>query len=440
MMGGGEHLARRERLAGQVRAAREAGVAPALRKRYSNLFRKRERRATGWVEAQDFDHVLSVDSERRLAEVEGMTTYGGFAEAALVRGLAPAVTPQLKTITAGGAVSGLGIESSSFRYGLVHETVEEMDVVLGDGSIVTCSREQNADLFFGFPNSYGTLGYAVRLVMRLMRAQPMVKVRHRRFTNPEEYFAAMEASAGGGGVDFLDGVVFEGGEMYETRGEFAGEGGTPSDYTWRKIYYRSIREREEDLLTAKGYLWRWDTDWFWCSAQFGFENPLVRLVAGRRLLNSATYQKLMRAGQRLLPETGASESVIEDVQIPVERAAEFLRFLLEAIPLRPVWICPMRGPAGGTVWDLYPMAAEKLYINFGFWGVVASRFEPGHYNHAVESKVEELGGRKALYSTAWYDREEFWRVHNRERYEQLKRRWDPGGAFPDLYAKCVERR
>ena len=51
----------------------------------------------------------------------------------------PAVVPQLKTITLGGAVAGVGIESSSYRHGLVHDTVLELDVLLGDGRVVTCT-------------------------------------------------------------------------------------------------------------------------------------------------------------------------------------------------------------------------------------------------------------------------------------------------------------
>ena len=45
----------------------------------------------------------------------------------------PLVVPQLKTITLGGAVTGLGIESTSFRNGLPHESVRELEVLTGDG-------------------------------------------------------------------------------------------------------------------------------------------------------------------------------------------------------------------------------------------------------------------------------------------------------------------
>ena len=50
-----------------------------------------------------------------------------------------------------------------------------------------------------------------------------------------------------------------------------------------EIYYRSIQRREVDHLTVRDYLWRWDTDWFWCSRAFGVQQPLVRRLWPRRL-------------------------------------------------------------------------------------------------------------------------------------------------------------
>ena len=94
-----------------------------------------------------------------------MTTYEHLVDATLPHGLMPTVVPQLKTITLGGAVTGLGIESTSFRNGLPHESVREIEVLTGAGEVVvaTPGRAEHADLFRAFPNSYGTLGYALRL-------------------------------------------------------------------------------------------------------------------------------------------------------------------------------------------------------------------------------------------------------------------------------------
>jgi hypothetical protein len=75
-----------------------------------------------------------------------MCTYEDLVAATLPYGLSPLVVPQLKTITLGGAVTGLGIESTSFRNGLPHESVLEMDILTGTGELVTASPEQNTDL------------------------------------------------------------------------------------------------------------------------------------------------------------------------------------------------------------------------------------------------------------------------------------------------------
>ena len=66
-----------------------------------------------------------------------MCTYEDLVDATLPHGLIPYVVPQLRTITLGGAVTGLGIESTSFRNGLPHESVLEMDVFTGAGEVVT---------------------------------------------------------------------------------------------------------------------------------------------------------------------------------------------------------------------------------------------------------------------------------------------------------------
>ena len=108
-----------------------------------------------------------------------MCTYEDLVDATLPHGLMPMVVPQLRTITLGGAVTGLGIESTSFRSGLPHESVTEMDVFTGAGAVVT--TRPGDDLFDAFPNSYGSLGYATRLRIDLEPVPSYVALRHVRF-------------------------------------------------------------------------------------------------------------------------------------------------------------------------------------------------------------------------------------------------------------------
>ncbi len=422
-----------------------------LAKPTSNLFRFGPAGNGERLDVSGFGRVLAVDPAARAADVQGMVTYERLVDATLAHGLMPLVVPQLKTITLGGAVAGLGIESSSFRHGLPHESVRELEILTGDGRVVTARPDgEHADLFRGFPNSYGSLGYALRLRIELQPVRPVVRLRHRRFTDARRCAEAIEEiCADDAGPDFLDGTVFGPDELYLTLGEFVDEGPPTSDYTGQRIYYRSIREHEVDHLTVRDYLWRWDTDWFWCSRAFGAQHPLVRRLWPKRWLRSDVYRRLVALDRRLgfsgrldaARNRPAQEPVVQDVEIPVERLADFLDVFHRDVGIEPVWLCPLR-LRDAQKWPLYPLEPGQLYVNVGFWSTVplAPGQPPDAHNRLVERLVGELGGHKSLYSTVHYTEDEFWERYNGAVYRQLKQRYDAGGRLPDLYDKCVRDR
>ena len=170
-------------------------------------------------------------------------------------------------------------------------------------------------------------------------------------------------------VDGLDGVMFEPGEAYLTLATWRDDPSTgrasvatDADYTGMQPYFRSLQERETDTLTMYDYLWRWDTDWFWCSGAFGLHNPRVRRLWPRRWRRSDVYHKLVGLENRFgvvaridrargKPER---ERVIQDIEVPVDRAAEFLRWFDDHVAMRPVWLCPLRA---SRAWPSYPLRA-----------------------------------------------------------------------------------
>jgi FAD/FMN-containing dehydrogenase len=429
-----------------------------LGKPTSNLFRFRDAAdGSGRLDAGALDGVISVDPGTRTAWVQGMATYETFVDATLAHGLMPTVVPQLKTITVGGALAGLGIESTSFRHGLAHESVLEVEVLTGDGRLVTATPDnEHAALFRALPNSYGTLGYAVALKVRLLPVRRYVALRHLRFDGPTGATACAEAIAevcaagehAGEPVDFVDGTVFGPDEQYLTLGRLTDTAGAadPSDYTGQQVYYRSLQRRDTDLLGTRDYLWRWDTDWFWCSRALGVQHPAVRRLWPRRYRRSDVYRRLVAldrrhgvsARVRRAARLPAEEPVIQDIEVPVERLAEFLTAFHAEVGISPLWLCPVRlaDPAG---WPLYPMESGRLYVNVGFWSAVplAEGQAPGTYNRRVERLVADLEGHKSLYSDSYYPEDEFWERYNGPAYRAVKRRYDPDRRLPDLYDKCV---
>jgi len=438
-----DYRARSERLRAQLVGQDVLGLA----KPTSNLFRDRGGTRKRRLDVSEFTHVLEVNPTAGWVEAEGMITYEALVEACLRQAVMPTVVPELKTITLGGAAAGVGIEATSFRYGLVHETLLDMDVLVGDGSIRTAKPDnEHADLFFGFPNSYGTLGYALRLRARTLPVQPFVVVEHRRFARADVFFDAL-AQACASDADFVDAAVFGPDSLVLNLGRFSASAPFTSDYTFEHIYYRSLTERELDYLTTRDYIWRWDTDWFWCSKDLGAQNPIIRRLLGRKRLNSRWYTKVMRWNSRVgltarLDRVSSwhRESVIQDVDIPIEQAPEFLAFYLREIGILPLWICPVGAVPDADRFPLFPRQ-KRLYVNFGFWDVKRTR-EPhpaGHFNRMIERQVVALGGIKSLYSDSYFERDEFVRLYGGEDYRALKARYDPAGRLGDLYAKCVLR-
>lgn len=427
-----------------------------LRKPTSNLFRAREKVAAEGLDTSGLTGVIAVDPAARTADVSGMCTYEDLVAATLPYGLSPLVVPQLKTITLGGAVTGLGIESASFRNGLPHESVLELDILTGAGELVTARRDVHADLFHAFPNSYGTLGYSVRLRIELEPVQPFVALRHLRFHSLDEMVATMDRIVETRGyqgvpVHYLDGVVFGAEESYLCLGFQTDTAGPVSDYTGRDIYYRSIQHADgerHDRLTIADYLWRWDTDWFWCSRAFGAQHPVLRRLWPRRHRRSSFYWKLIgydrRFGiaDRIEKRNGRPprERVVQDVEVPLENCATFLNWFLDNVPIEPIWLCPLRLRDHGAQWPLYPLRSGHTYVNIGFWSSVPAGPAPGHTNRLIEGKVSELDGHKSLYSESFYGAEEFDALYGGETYRSVKKTYDPDRRLLDLYAKAVQNR
>ena len=433
-----------------------------LAKKTSNLFRDRAATQANGLDVSSFRSVFEVDPVNHTAEVGGMTTYEDLVAATLPYGLMPLCVPQLRTITLGGAVTGLGIESASFRNGTPHESVLEMDILTGTGDLITASGHENdphQDLFYSFPNSYGSLGYALRLKIDLEPTKPFVHITHLRFDSAEALTVAMQdlsASAmfNESPVHFLDGTVFSPTEQYLTVGTMIGalpSGKKTSDYTGMSIYYRSIQNLAEDYLTIHDYLWRWDTDWFWCSRAFGAQLPVLRSLWPKSRLRSDVYWKMISINRKLkfaekldaLQRKPPRESIVQDIEIPVNRLPEFLEFFHSQIGIKPIWLCPLQQRDPKVRWPLYEFDPNQLYVNVGFWSTVplvnGERPEQGVKNREIEREVTKMEGRKSLYSTAFYGKDEFWSIYGGQDYERIKKKYDPRGRFLGLYEKVVEQ-
>lgn len=444
---------KRDRVVKQYAEIMQQNGAVRLQKSASNLFRERRGKALK-LDTRDFNQVISVDVKKQVAEVEGMTPYRLLVNETLKHGMLPAVVPELATITIGGAVSGGGIEANSIYSGLVHETVLEMEILLPSGqAVIATPKNEYKDLFYGMANSFGTLGYILKLKVKLIQAKPFVKLRHIQFARFSDYAklvreVAVSRTYDGEHVDFIEGSGFDKNRITATVASFTDKAPYTSNYRYMKRYFEAIQDKDEDYLTAKDFIWRWDSDWFWCSKAFFMDKKIPRALFGKWMLKSESYWKLLRLDQKyhmadtlrkLGGEHDQPETIIQDVQIPIEKADDFWNFFTENIAIRPVWFCPTKSSTAAN-FPLYELKPDQLYINFGFWDQVkADKSDKYHFNKLIEAEVTRLGGKKGLYSEAFYSKDDFYKIYNGKAYDQLKGKYDPERKLKTLYQKCIER-
>ena len=389
-----------------------------------------------------------------------MCTYEHLVEVTLAHGRIPLVVPQLRTITLGGAVSGLGIESTSFRSGLPHESVLEMDVLTGAGEVVT--TKPGDELFDAFPNSYGSLGYATRLRIELEQVPPYVALRHVRFADagrrsprPSSAWSRSEPGRGSASTGSTASPSRPTSSTSPSRGGPTSPGPT-SDYAGQQVFYRSIQQRSTDRLTVHDYLWRWDTDWFWCSRAFGAQHPLVRR---RVAATAAALRRLLEAGRARPPSRGgrparpARRSSAGRARRPGRRGPR------RAAPRVPGLVRPRDRHAPGVAVPaaaasrggrlrrpaLARLPAQRRRRPTSTWASGASSTSAptrptSPRNRAIEAKVSELGGHKSLYSEAFYARRSSTASTAGPTWPRVKAVHDPDGRLTSLYDKVVQRR
>lgn len=123
-------------------------------------------------------------------------------------GLTPKSWTDYLHLTVGGTLSNAGISGQAFKHGPQINNVYQLEVVTGKGEVITCSEEQNADLFHGVLGGLGQFGIITRARIALQPAPKKVKwIRvlysdFSTFSNDQEQLISSKDS-----FDYVEGFV-----------------------------------------------------------------------------------------------------------------------------------------------------------------------------------------------------------------------------------------
>ena len=438
----------------QFKALLDQGQSISLKKNVKHIFKERDKKPN--LDLRHFNQVISIDTDENIATVEGMTTFYDLVEASLAHDLMPQAVPELRSITVGGAIAGLGGQSSSFIYGLVHEMVTDFDLLTGEGKVIHCSPDSNADIFYMLPNSYGSLGYVLKCNIKLNKVSPYVKVQYLRFSIADEFFAAMVDQVSAAQADFIEGVSFSPSEYILLIGNFRAQL-PPTEKSLVPLhepFFKNMQDESVDgkFLKIKDYIWRWDPDAFWATDQKNvlgsiLLNPLFRKTLGHAVLRSDRLIKIGQFRNKMRKKVSGNnlaanrkEALIQDAAIPFDVAAQFDAWLAEELYIFPLWYCPVKTTKPLGTYPLYNPESEFV-LDFGFYisMELEEHMEPTYYNLQIEKKLVEIGGLKCLYSDTFFSQEQFWEIYDKPKYDQVKSKYDPNNTYLNLFDKVVNK-
>ena len=399
------HEARIERLKQEVAQLRQYGdrtSSPGLvhKKNSSNTTNKKNYpKAKASCDISFLNHILKIDPARKIAIVEPKATMYQLAKAALEHGLIPLVVPEFKTITVGGAINGGGMESSSHKHGLFHETCPSFKVLLGNGEVVIASREENSDLYYGIACSYGSLGTIVQAEIQLAEAGKYIEIVYHPFDNAEQSLEyIMKRTLDISPPQFLDGLVFSDSCALVMEGSFVKEPPTGLVTGYEPLWFYQHAERiaknrivYKEYFTPLDYLFRYDQGAFWMGSylfkpkllrRFLLENlsgkksidrfnireidtfstvtgnpPLLQSLFGRFLSSQRLYLFLHRVEKWV-----ESTFIIQDFSISFEKCIFFYQEVKETAAIYPIWLCPLKKPEQIQLFSPHSQAPRAVHV------------------------------------------------------------------------------
>ncbi len=123
------------------------------------------------INTTKFDKILSFDTEKGIFECQSGVMLDRILEVIVPKGWFLPVTPGTKFITVGGAVASDVHGKNHHVDGSFSHHIMEMDILLSDGALLTCTPDKHADLFEATCGGMGLTGLITRVRFDLKKIE-----------------------------------------------------------------------------------------------------------------------------------------------------------------------------------------------------------------------------------------------------------------------------
>ena len=160
-------------VAAAIREAGPLGTQVAAQGRRHSVWGRSQVRDGVVIDMSTLAEIRGVESDR--VSVEAGATWSDVLAATLPAGLTPPVLPEYLELSVGGTLAVGGVGGTTSMFGMVSDTVTELEVVTGRGEKLTCSPARNADLFDAVRAGLGQCGVITRATLRCVAAPGEVR-------------------------------------------------------------------------------------------------------------------------------------------------------------------------------------------------------------------------------------------------------------------------
>jgi delta24-sterol reductase len=423
--------------------------------------------------------ILELDTDSMIVRVEPFVSIGQLTHALNPKGYTLPVVPEMDDLTVGGLINGTGIESSSHKYGLFHEIITELELLLGDGTVVTATADNEySDLFHAIPWSYGTLALLLSAKLKLIPCKQYVKLTYTPHHNREDYVEHMRKLSGEyshkdveeGRPDdeqvaeipmFVEGLAYSLESAVVMAGEFVDAKDVPRGRAnrislwWKPWFYKHVqkilnsKQEKVEYIPLTDYYHRHTQSLFWemeLMIPIG-NNPIFRWLLGWLMPPKVSFLKISQT--EMTRQLTERTHVAQDFLVPTRKMSEFLALCDDEYDrIYPLWLClhdhsKMPGSLLKDPKVPNPVDGHEMYIDIGVYGLPRciheqreDEFDMKKSMRRVLKELVTMDGFQMLYADVFSTREEFEEMFDHTGYRALRKKYKAdGGAFKEVYDK-----
>ncbi|CAH1774871.1 unnamed protein product [Owenia fusiformis] len=388
--------------------------------------------------------ILEVDTHRKIVRVEPMVTMGQVTAMLNPLGWTLPILPELDDLTVGGLVMGTGIETSSHKYGLFQHQCVSYELVMADGSVVKCSKDENSDLFYSVPWSYGTLGFLVATEIMIVPCKKWAKIDYIPVHSKKDLLVKFEEEVmKKEGNEFVEALAYSEDEAVIMTTNMTDEAESDKinniGYFWKPWFFKHVEQylhkgRSTEYIPLRHYYHRHTRSIFWELQDiipFG-NHPLFRYLCGWMVPPKISLLKLTQG--ETIKRMYEENQIIQDMLVPLDTLGESLSCFHKEIKMYPLWLCPFLLPNDPGM--VHPDGDTAMYVDIGAYGTPTTK----NYNcmdttRRLEAFVRDVKGFQMMYADSYMTLDEYRSMFDHSLYDRMRKKYECADAFPEVYGK-----